>query len=186
MKILEQEISLRDETRAEEQTRDALTAETYTNRVLPLAQTQVELSTRLSQVLASIQGLPDGITLFAKELALLTRAEAVMKEVTTLLIQPETGAPTLAAETEVIELLLQSKRVNPKSGGGSGSKPGRGRNGTTEQSALALLGTGAEKNAAAVERDVNQATGSTGTELPAEFRSGLDAYFGALEEGQSD
>ena len=186
MKILETEVSLRDETRAEEETRSALSTEAYTHRVLPLAQTQAELSTRLAQVLTSIKGLPDGITLFTKELTLLTRAEAVMKEATTLLLRPETGAPTIAAETEVIELLLQSKRVNPKSGGGSGSKPGRGKNGTTEQSALALLGAGTEKNATVVDRDVTQATGSFGTELPAEFRAGLDAYFGALETDLSD
>ena len=49
-----------------------------------------------------------------------------MDEATEILARPETGSPAIAAETEAIELLLQSKRINPKGGGGGGSNPGGG------------------------------------------------------------
>ncbi len=181
MKILEKEIALRDETRAEEQARAALKPEEYEERVKPLATTQSELAQRVAKVVSDLRELPEGAEKFGKEIALLTRVEQVMHEATALLERPETGPETIAAETEAIELLLQAKRINPKSGGGGGSSPGGGGTGTTDQSALALLGSGDERNANAVDRNVSQATGVSGSQLPAEFRGGLDAYFGALE-----
>ena len=116
----------------------------------------------------------------------MSRVAEVMDEATGLLAQPETGAETIAAETEAIELLLMAKRMKPKGGGAGGSTPGAGTTGTTNQSALALLGSGNEENAGDPEREVSQATGTTGYELPAEFRGGLDAYFSALEASQSE
>ena len=54
-----------------------------------------------------------------------------MSDATEILARPETGGPAIAAETEAIELLLQSQRINPKGGGGGGSTPGGGGTGTT-------------------------------------------------------
>ena len=62
-----------------------------------------------------------------------------MDEATEILADPR-PAPAIAAETEAIELLLQSKRINPTGGGGGGSSPGGGGQGTTNDSALALVG----------------------------------------------
>ncbi len=186
MKILEREISLRDETRAEEQTRQALSAEDYRQRVDPLTETQAELSGRVKKIITDLLALPDGAESFQQELALMSRVAEVMDEATGLLAQPETGPETIAAETEAIELLLMAKRMKPKGGGSAGSAPGGGSTGTTDQSALALLGSGSEENAGDPEREVTQSTGTTGSELPAEFRAGLDAYFGALEASQSE
>jgi hypothetical protein len=148
---------------------------------MPLAETQSELAQRVAKVVSDLRELPEGAAKFGKEIALLTRVEQVMHEATGLLERPETGPETIAAETEAIELLLQAKRINPKAGGGGGSSPGGGGTGTTEQSALALLGSGDERNATVADRNVSQATGVSGSQLPAEFRGGLDAYFGALE-----
>ena len=50
---------------------------------------------------------------------------------------------------------------------------------------VALLGSGDERNATVADRNVSQATGVSGSQLPAEFRGGLDAYFGALEASRS-
>jgi len=185
MKILEKEIALRDETRSQEQARKALDAKEYEKRVKPLAKTQDELAVRVAKVTQKIRELPKGEESFPKEIALLTRVEAVMKEAHGLLARPHTGPETIAAETEAIELLLQAKRINPKGGGSGGSSPGGGGSGTTKQSALALLGSGAERNAKTKVRSAVQATGSNGPELPAEFRRGLDAYFGTLEGSRS-
>ena len=68
-------------------------------------------------------------------------------------------------------------------GGGSGmGPPGMGGEGTTNRSALALVGLGKDEEAQVQERQTGQSTGVSGLSLPAEFRSGLDAYFNALEK----
>jgi hypothetical protein len=107
--------------------------------------------------------------------------DGVMGEAVELLAQPNTGDQAVAAETEAIELLLQSKRINPKSGGGGGSAPGGGGGGLTSDSALALLGSGVNQKEVREDRAIQQTTGETGTVLPEEFRSGLDEYFNRLE-----
>ena len=181
MKILEKEIGLREETRAVEQARQALATEKYGQQAGSLSETQQDLAVRVADVTKEIRQLPNAERSFVKEIALLMRVEQVMHEARHLLARPETGPEPIAAETEAIELLLQARRINPKGGGGGGSTPGGGGDGDTDQSALALIGAGTEQNAQSQERSVGQATGVSGGELPAEFRSGLDAYFGALE-----
>ena len=186
LRILEKEIGLRDETRAVEQAREGLTALDYQQRAAPLAETQIDLARRVVEMIQTTRELPDGATAFAKEIALFTRVEQIMREAHALLSRPETGPETIAAETEIIELLLQAKRINPGGGGGGGgATPGGGNGGTTEESALALLGSGEERNAHQEMRTVGQSTGTSGSSLPAEFRSGLDAYFGAFEESRA-
>ena len=97
--------------------------------------------------------------------------------------QEITGPETIAAETEAIELLLQSRRINPKGGGGGGgSSPGGGGTGDTDEAALALIGLGNERNASVIARTVRQSTGTSGSALPAEFRQGLESFFEALEQ----
>ncbi|MEQ8763247.1 MAG: hypothetical protein RL885_04930 [Planctomycetota bacterium] len=181
MKILEKEIDLREETRSVEQARPALELENYANRSYPLAELQDGLGERVRKVSDEIRALPNGSGSFGKELAILGRVDHVMAEARDLLWKPETGPETIAAETEVIELLLQAKRINPNGGGGGGSSPGGGGGGTTKDSALALLGEGIAPNAAPDPREVGQGVGKSGRELPEEFRYGLDAYFNALE-----
>jgi hypothetical protein len=111
----------------------------------------------------------------------LSAVDTVMSEAALILGQPETGAPAIAAETEAIELLLQSKRINPKGGGGGGgSSPGGGGTGNTTDSALALLGKGRNEKEVREERGVQQSTGETGAVLPEEFRRGLDQYFNRI------
>ena len=128
-----------------------------------------------------IRELPNGEAEFAKEIKLLTAVSSVMSEATGILAQPNTGRPAIAAETEAIELLLQSKRINPKGGGGGGSTPGGGGGGTTTDSALALLGGGLNDKEVREDHAIAQATGESGPALPEEFRAGLDEYFNRLE-----
>jgi hypothetical protein len=105
-----------------------------------------------------------------------------MGEAADILARPETGSPAIGAETEAIELLLQSKRINPKSGGGGGRTPGGGGTGTTNDSALALLGGGVNDKEVREDRGVAQSSGESGPTLPEEFRAGLDEYFNRLEK----
>ncbi len=182
MRLLHEEMELREETRALEQAKPAVEKKAYLTRANGLADTQADLAKRTGAVTQKISELPESNAKFAREIAILARVEEVMYEAHQLLAQGETGAETIAAETEAIELLLQAKRINPKGGGSGGSSPGGGGTGKTDQSALALLGSGAETKANIAPRSTLQATGASGVELPAEFRHGLDAFFEALEK----
>jgi hypothetical protein len=183
MRILEKEIELREETRSLEQVRPAIGKNQFTERAYVLSESQADLGQRVEEVTEKIRELPTGNRLFAREIALLTRVAEVMGEATTLLRRPDTGPETIAAESEAIELLLQTRRANPQGGGGGGgsSPGGGGGSGDTQEAALALLGSGHDRDARLPARSVRHATGVTGRELPAEFRAGLDAYFSGLE-----
>ena len=184
LQILEGEVNLREETRVAEQARPALERAEYTRQANQLSETQDDLGERVDKVVDRIRDLPDGETEFAKEIQLLEMVSQVMNEATAILGRPETGGEAIAAETEAIELLLQSKRINPKSGGGGGgSTPGGGGNGDTQDSALSLVGGGVNDKEVREDRGISQTGGEAGRTLPEEFRAGLDEYFNRLERG---
>jgi hypothetical protein len=183
MKILEAEVNLREETRVAEQAKKALSAEEYGQRARKLQETQEGLSIRVGDLNERIRELPDAENDFAYEIKLLGLVEMVMDEAVGILARPDTGSEAIAAETEVIELLLRSKKINPRGGGGGGSSPGGGGQGTTNDSALALIGTGLNDKEVREDRGVSQSTGESGNALPEEFRAGLDEYFNQLERG---
>lgn len=164
-----------------EQARAALEAEKYQGQARQLSDTQQALQDRVEQVTQRIRELPDGELEFSPEIKLLEAVSLLMTETVDILNRPETGSPAIAAETEIIELLLQSRRINPGGGGGGGSTPGGGGGGTTQDSALALLGRGVNEKEVREDRGVTQATGDSGPNLPEEFRAGLDEYFNRLE-----
>ncbi|HEV7222251.1 MAG TPA: hypothetical protein VGN42_06075 [Pirellulales bacterium] len=182
MQILEGEINLRDETRVAEQSRPAVERDDYEQQAAKLSSAQDELRRRVDAAARRLGELPDGATEFAPEIELLGEVSRVMIETVGILAQPDTGPPAIAAETEIIELLLAAKRCNPKGGGGGGSAPGGGgAKDPAEQPALALIGPGANDKAQPDARDVPQASGEAGRVLPEEFRAGLDEYFNRLE-----
>jgi len=183
LKILESEVNLREETRVAEQARPGIEKEVHGKESTRLSETQTQLQSRTDAVVKAINDLPNGADRFGKEITLLTSVSRVMGDATSILASSDTGSAAIAAETEAIELLLQCKRINPKGGGGGGSDPGGGGTGTTQDSALALLGSGLNQNERREARDVTQATGETGKILPEEFRAGLDEYFNRLEQG---
>lgn len=182
LQILESEINLREDTRVAEQSRAAMEADSYKVEAGRLSTTQNQLSIRTQKVTERILELPDAEAEFGKEIQLLRAVEGVMDDAGEILNSPNTGAQAIAAETEAIELLLQSKRFNPKGGGGGGASPGGGGGGTTNDSALALLGKGTNDKELREDRGVSQSTGDSGTVLPEEFRGGLDEYFNQLEK----
>ncbi len=182
LQILEAEINLREETRVAEQARPALDKDVYAKQAGALSKTQDQLRERTDKVTQRIRELPDGEAKFTREIDLLTAVSHVMSDATTILARPNTGSPAIAAETEAIELLLQSRRFNPNGGGGGGSTPGGGGGGTTTDSALSLLGKGVNEKEVRQPTGASQATGDSGATLPEEFRTGLDAYFNRLEK----
>ncbi len=185
LKILEAEVNLREETRVAEQARPALAGDEYGKRVGKLSHTQDGLEHRVEKVTEQIRALPKGEAEFGREIKLLETVAGVMNETTAILARPETGPPAIGAETEVIELLLQSRRINPRGGGGGGSTPGGGGGGTTVDSAIALLGIGVNEKEVRDRGSATQAVGVSGRSLPEEFRAGLDEYFNRLERRDS-
>ena len=185
LRILRREVELREQTRAVEQARSALEQDEYQRRAKPLAETQQGLTKRIVDATKQLEKLSSKLT---NEIELLERVEEVMREACGLLARPETGPQVIAAETEVIELLLQAQRGKgkPKSARKKGFSPGDGRRGNKRPSALALLDTGVTDATVSEAREVRQVTGSSGREFPPEFRSGLDAYFGALEKSRAN
>lgn len=186
LQILEGEMNLREETRVAQQAKPSLSASEYGKQAGKLAQTQKTLEDRVGKVIGRIRQLPDAQNNFGKELRLLQMVSMVMDETVGILSRPETGKPAIGAETEIIELLLQSKRINPKGGGGGGSSPGGGGKGTTQDSALTLLGSGVNAKEVRQDRGISQTTGEAGSSLPEEFRAGLDEYFNRLERGSDE
>lgn len=181
LQILEAEVNLREDTRVTQQAKSALVADEYAKRAGALSKTQGTLRDRIDKVTERIRQLPDGEADFAREIALLGQVSIVMAEATAILARPDTGTQAIAAETEAIELLLQSKRFNP-GGGGGGANPGGGGGGNTTDSALSLIGTGANEKEVRQAPGAAQATGESGTTLPEEFRLGLDQYFNRLDK----
>ena len=184
LRVLQEEVELRESTRSLEQAKNALGDEKYASRAVPLQEKQSELEERIVDTVSVIRELPDSARHFRKEMALLLKVAQVMEEAADILSQPDTGRRAIAAETEAIELLLEAKKSSGQSTGGSGSgnSPNGGGQGTTSRSALALLGESNDAEANVIKRKVGQSTGTSGALLPAEFRDGLDAYFNALEK----
>ena len=181
LQLLEGEVKLREQTRVAEQARPAVTDTEHVMTANSLSETQNSFNERMNAVVQRILELPDAESEFDKEITLLTQVSGVMAETTEILVKPETGPPAIAAETEIIELLLKSKRFNPNAGGGGGADPGGGGSGDTETPALALVGSGLNENENREELAATQTTGTSGIPLPEEFRSGLDQYFNRLE-----
>ena len=175
LRIINGEIQLREETREVEQAKKALTPEEYIKRSKSLYETQKTLASDSREVAAKIRALPNaGAGLIQAQLQKVTKAAVVMDEVQEILSQPDTGPKAIAAITEVIEILLETRRT-PNAPMVMKAPP-------TSSPALRLLGLGDDSSKAFIENRVpRQATGKAGRILPEEFRQGLDAYFDALE-----
>ena len=186
MKILTEEIALRDQTRSFEQAKAQLEVEKAKEQNGELVAIQDNLAKRTDNVIEEIRDLPDGASNFGKEIQQLTNASFAMGDAWKYLSESDTGPNAIAAETEAIEWLLLAKRSG-SGGGGGGTNPGGGtRSGAGWRgSALARLGSGSEKLSKVVKRNTKQATGKAGRNLPEEFRSGLDAYFEKLESEET-
>jgi hypothetical protein len=185
MQILEAEMNLRDRTRVAEQSKAAAPAEQYQGSVKELVDTQKQLRDRIVVVGDKIEQLPDGSKEFAKEIELMQMVELAMNDAWSTLKRPDTGKAAVAAQTEAIELLLSSKRINPKSkGGGGGANPGGGGSGDTTDAAIAMVGPGVNEKETRQDHGVEQATGTSGSNLPEEFRYGLDQYFERIDRRQ--
>lgn len=175
IRIIHQEIELREETRELHQTVAALSEEEYKERGNELSQTQAELSEKTLDIIEETAKLPKAShPHIQNQITKLSDAKTVMNEVEELLVKPETGPPTVAAISEVIEILLETARAP--------NTPVVAKAPPASAPALMLIGIGDDGNRVFIEnRAPSQAIGNTGRKLPEEYRQGLDAYLNALE-----
>lgn len=183
IKVLQEEMYLRDETREMEAARPALAPDVYESKVRPLELTQEDLRERVDEIVLEIEEFPNAQEDFLKEMQLLSLVSDVMRQARAVLARPDTGPEAIAAETEVIELLLQSNRQKNSGGGGGGSSPDGGAQASSNGASLndISLDRGKSRASSPSVRSADQSTGQTGRKLPEEFRRGLDQYFNALE-----
>lgn len=173
LRIINREIQLREETRELEHGREAMAAQGYEERGGGLGRTQRELAVKSRELAGQIWELP-GAEEFESDSRKLMEASFVMDEAEALLATPVTGPETIAAISEVIEILLETNRTP--------NAPSVTKSRAATRSALMLVGLGDDEQQAFIEERVpGQATGRAGRTLPEEFRQGLDAYFDALE-----
>jgi len=184
MQILEGEVTLREQTRVAQQARPARTAAKHQQMAEILWQSQEELREQTEQAIGQVKEQPDADQQFADELGLLAQVSSIMTETVEILRDGDTGPVAIAAETEIIELLLQSKRFSPTGGGGA-TAPGGGGEGDTDAPALALAGAGINADEVREAMSATPASGNSSTAYPAEYQQGLDAYFHQLEAWRS-
>jgi hypothetical protein len=161
-----------------------------------LAEDQDELSADVQQLVIE-QTMP-------KVIELLEEVESIMDETTDRLVETDTGGETIAAQTEIIEKIhaaakqrqsqgdcgksggammdMMERMMGKKPGGkgqgqGKGGQPGdqagEGSTGDSNTANEAVAGNAGGKSEA---RRIPKAAGSSGTEIPEEFRKALDAY----------
>ncbi|MEM6278084.1 MAG: hypothetical protein AAF733_01295 [Verrucomicrobiota bacterium] len=184
MKVLQEQMYLRDETREMESVKPGLASDAYVSSVLPLELSQEDLRERIDFVQDDILALPDGAATFGSELQLLRLVSDVMRQARGVLARPDTGPEVIAAQTEAIELLLQSKRQQGQGGGSGGNSPGQGgqaQGGGSSALSDITLPDAEGRESGSSERNVEQWTGKAGRTLPEEFRRGLDTYFNSIE-----
>ncbi len=185
MKIARSQMDLREETREVGNIKSSLSPVDYKEKTQPLEISQSKLHDRLDEVVLDLKDLPEAEENFGREIKLLNHVSDVMRQARGVLARPDTGPEVIAAQTEAIELLLQTQRQPPNNGGGGGgNSPGGGGSGNNggSLSDINVAPGGTSQPSSPTKRDVDQSTGKTGQEFPEEFRNGLDTYFNELEK----
>ncbi len=189
MRIIGDEIDLRDETRTLDQligksksTLDA--SDDLKDRATGLAVQQMDIQERTLNVSQDIRALPNAMKNFDKELSKLKKGVQAMDEASALLTDLKVGTQTNAAQTAAIEALLEARRGG---GGGGGGDNGGGSmaSGTTRRLPMDMIGPGRDAGSKIAPRQVGEGVGKTGKQLPEEFREGLDSIFNELSRLKS-
>lgn len=183
LRLLEGQVNLREQTRVADQRSKAIDQLERLKEGDRLAVSQETLDDKANDILKRIAELPESATKFEKEIRMFEQIDGWMVDSANRLRKPDTGREEMALQTEIIESLLKSKRINPKGGGGgSGGTPGGGGQGEAVDSALALVGIGTNFKEVRDTREIEQSTGVSGNVLPEEYRKGLDKYFEQIEK----
>ncbi len=190
LRIREREEGLREATRDLEEHK--VTAALYTESAQQYGRIQNALAKQIQDIVQS--------PICSSVREVLQQVEVAMDDASKLLNKPQTDGETIAAETEVIELLSASCSGM---GGGSGNGSGAGMMAMLQQ--MFGLGAGSGQSGGgstqggwtdranapvtssttgdrSENRSVEKAGGHDASKLPAEFRDALESYFEAVEK----
>ncbi len=202
-RVRAQEEDLREQTRAVEERRAA--DEKYGERAKALTDRQDGLLTQFDQIPEDVK-LPPAVQMRLSPLW--ESVDKAMADTIVLLRKPSTGGDTIAAQTEVIEILGKLFEEASKSGGGGGGQAsaqqmaqmmgqggggsggggqggsggGNPNGGGTSQASGRAGGRG--DGAATADRRLDHAGGRDTAALPVEFRDALEGYYNAAEAKQ--
>ncbi len=180
-----------DETRERTSALDAqkTTDQNYAQDAQDTAKQQLDLQTAVEQ----LQADPD-FPVPAEDLGPIAK---VMKEAKGMLDKPDTGDPTVADQTDAINMLDRIIMEQAQKSGKSmsslmammGMKPGKSSGkgyfggGDTDRANEHIAGS--HTGNASDARHILQASGNEGAPLPAEFRDAIESYQRAVEQEKS-
>ena len=182
LRVLESEVNLREQTRVAEQGRKAMSRDEYMAEGIRLSEQQDLIRDQLDQLVEKLDAQPDAALHFGAEIEILSLAVSAMVDATKTLVSPDTGPDAIAAETEAIELMLRSKKVDPDGGASSGGEAVGGAGGDTDEAAVALLGRGLDELSQERESETRFAVGRNQNEVPEPWLEGLQQYHERLEQ----
>ena len=183
LRQIEDEMTLRDETRGFDRARAAMPVAQQQQRTDGLTIFQMENEERALNTIDDIYALPNGGQDFGDEILKMKNAVTAMNEAMGMLFDRTTGESTLAAEQAAIESLLESRRKDPPGGNDtvpSASKKDGSESLADHKSAMDLLGLGHEQNARPQPRDVGAGSPADSDSVPERYRNGIDSFTNAL------
>ncbi|HUF61624.1 MAG TPA: hypothetical protein VMN36_06080 [Verrucomicrobiales bacterium] len=185
MRIVQKEMDIRNQTRSLDATREGNPE--YTTRSRALAGEQMLVGKDIHDLMEAYP-----IPMLHQ---ILGQADRAVADATGLLNRPDTGGETVAAETEVIEILANASQSCCGAGASAGmmammqmmmgmsvgQSPGGNPGGGLSDRANDDVAGDAE-GGRAEDRSVQKASGRSLSEFPAEFREALGKYFEAVEQ----
>ncbi|MEM6473170.1 MAG: hypothetical protein AAF802_26650, partial [Planctomycetota bacterium] len=180
LRLLEAEVELREQTREAERRRRAVTYQEHMTTSISLSETQDLLRDRLDSVIDDLESKPQGSFHFANEIEVLSAASRAMVDATKTLVARETGKATIAAETEAIELLLQSRKIKPEPSANGASMTAQTEG--TSEAAMRLIED--SLNPLARQRLIESQTTyqRNAEDVPKRYREPVREFFDRLEE----
>ncbi|MEM0925649.1 MAG: hypothetical protein AAGJ83_06400, partial [Planctomycetota bacterium] len=179
LRLLEAEVELREETRKTERAKSIMSDQDHMQSSIALSETQDLLRDRLDKVVDDLSSQPQGQLHFATEMEVLSAGVQAMADAAEMLVSRETGPPAIAAETEAIELLLQSRKINPEpsSSGSSLSSQTEG----TDQAAMQLIEDALNPLAQQRVNETRTTTSRTREGIPERYRESVREFFERLD-----
>ena len=185
MRLIEEEMQLRDETRSLDQAKAAMEPTEAEERLGGLTIYQMANQERTLDVIEDINRLPNAVQSFEDELKKLNDAVVSMGEASSMLVDNMTGPPTIGAETAAIESLLAARRNNQPDGAAQDRADGEGDGSESlaeVESPFDVLKPSDDFGSNITPRDVGAASGRAFDRVPEAYRSGLDSFRNRLRK----
>lgn len=185
MRLIADEMQLRDETRSLHQARAAMDKSEAEERLGGLTIYQMANQERTLDTIEDIGRLPNAAQSYEDEIKKLNNAVTAMSEASSMLVDGMTGDPTVGAETAAIEALLAARRNQQDNNEQQERSEGQGDGSESLveiESPFDILKSGDDFGSAIAPRDVGAALGRTTDRVPEAYRTGLDSFLNRLRK----